>query len=42
METSQFTFNQKVEGYAISWEGYAVFWDCQGVLLAHFRSVVKM
>jgi hypothetical protein len=22
-ETSQFTFNQKVEGYAISWEGYA-------------------
>jgi hypothetical protein len=23
METSQFIFNQKAEGYAISWEGYA-------------------
>jgi hypothetical protein len=23
METSQFTFNQKAEGYAISWKGYA-------------------
>jgi hypothetical protein len=23
METSQSTFNQKVYGYAISWEGYA-------------------
>jgi hypothetical protein len=22
METSQFTFNQKAEGYVISWEGY--------------------
>jgi hypothetical protein len=23
MKTSQFTFNQKVQGYAITWEGYA-------------------
>jgi hypothetical protein len=23
VQTSQFTFNQKVQGYAISWEGYA-------------------
>jgi hypothetical protein len=22
VETSQFTFNQKVKGYAIRWEGY--------------------
>jgi hypothetical protein len=40
METSQFTFNQKVYGYKyiISWEGYAyLFRDYQGILLAYFQ-----
>jgi hypothetical protein len=44
IETSQFTFNQNVEGQAISWKGYVyhVFWNSQGVLLAHFQKMVKM
>jgi hypothetical protein len=36
METSQFTFKQKVQGYAISWEGYA--YSFFGIV----RSMVKM
>jgi hypothetical protein len=38
VEISQFTFNQKVEGYVISWDGYAyVFCNTRRVLLAHFQ-----
>jgi hypothetical protein len=39
VETSQFTFSQKVQGYTISAAKVmlTIFWDSQGVLLAHFQ-----